>query len=393
MTARKKVVIVALVLLALAAAFWRAPVSIAFGFDFGFGGDIGSRLKSITLADEGLTIGIFADALPKARQIAIGGEGWVFVGSRADSVYALRDKDGDGIAEDKRIIAKGLRAPHGVAFGGGDLYIGEIPRVLVVRDVIGKLKSGAAIMPEVFIDGLPSDGHHGVRHLGIAPDGKMLYVSFGVPCNICKPENDLAGVIRRYSLSAPALLIYPPVPLMATDGEVYARGLRNAVGFAWHPQTKVLWITDNGRDWLGDDLPGDELNRAPVAGMHFGFPYCHQGDFPDPEFGDEKPCDEFAAPALLTGAHVANLGMAFTKDGDALIALHGSWNRSVKVGYSVRRARIKDGRVIDYEDYAKGWLSDNGSVWGRPVDIAILPDGGVLVSDDNADAVYIIRQQ
>ena len=397
MAARKKKVIKwiigALALVAFAVLVSRAPVSIALGL-FNFGEDLDARMNQITLADDTLSIGIFADDLPKARQLAIGDDGWLFVGSRADAVYALRDNDNDGIADQKRIIVSGLRAPHGVAFFGGDLYIGEIPRIHIIRDIIGKLQSGAAITTEVFIDGLPTSGHHGVRHLGISPDGKMLYVSFGVPCNICKPADDLAGVIRRYPLVFPALLIHPPRPMMATDGEVYARGLRNAVGFAWQPNSGVLWITDNGRDWLGDDLPNDELNRAPDMGMHFGFPYCHQGDMPDPEFGDERTCDEFAPPALLTGAHVANLGMAFDDEGNALIALHGSWNRSEKVGYSVRRARIKDGRVIGYDDYASGWLRDDGSVWGRPVDIALLPNGGgVLVSDDYADAVYLIKQR
>ena len=387
MMARKtpKLIIGALAFLAIAVAVWRLPVSIAFGF--GFGDDIGARLKQITLADNDLSIGIFADELPKARQLAIGDDGWIFVGSRADAVFALRDMDGDGIAEDKRMIVRDLQAPHGVAFSGGDLYIGEISRILVVRDIIGKLKTKSQIKPEVVIKDLPSDSHHGMRHIKIAPDG-MLYVSFGVPCNICKPANDLAGVIRRYFLAA-----LSADAQSATDGEVFARGLRNAVGFAWHPQTKVLWITDNGRDWLGDDLPGDELNRAPAMGMHFGFPYCHQGDLPDPEFGDAASCEDFTAPALLTGAHVANLGMDFLASGDALIALHGSWNRTIKTGYAVRRARIRDGGVIAFENFAEGWLRPDGSVWGRPVDVAVLPNGGVLVSDDYADVVYIISPQ
>lgn len=379
------------ILLVLAVVFWRAPVSIAFGFGI-FDDDIGARVKQLTLADDDLSVGIFADELPRARQLAIGGEGWVFVGSRAGAVYALRDNDGDGIAEDKRIIADGLNNPHGVAIGGGDLYIGEITRILVIRDIVGKLQSGAAVKPELFIDNLPADGHHGVRHLGIAPDGKMLYVSFGVPCNICKPEGELAGVIRRYPL--PDVSSSPAAPMDAKDGEIFAKGLRNSVGFAWHPKSGVLWITDNGRDWMGDDLPNDEVNRAPIAGMHFGFPYCHQGDVADPEFGGERECDEFAPPALLTGAHVANLGIAFDENGNALIALHGSWNRTEKVGYSVKLARIKDGKVESYEDYAKGWLRDDGYVWGRPADVAVLPDGGgVLVSDDYAEVVYLIKRQ
>ncbi len=373
----------ALVLAGAGIAFWRLPVSVAYGF---IGGDIGARLAGIALADEGWEIAVFAEGVESARQIAPGGEGWIFVGSRAGSVYALRDADGDGKAETKRIILRGLRAPHGVAFHKGDLYIGEIPRVLVVRGVLGKLRGGEKMRAEVFVRGFPESGHHGLRHIKAGPDD-MLYVSLGVPCNIClPPEDELAGVIRRYPLSARA-------PMLAGEGEVYARGLRNAVGFAWHPHSKVLWITDNGRDWLGDDLPDDELNRAPKKGMHFGFPYCHQGDLPDPEFGDEGDCKDYEPPALLTGAHVANLGMDFTAAGDALIALHGSWNRSVKVGYAVRRARIDDGRVAEYENFAEGWLLPDGGVWGRPADVAVLPDESVLVSDDYADAIYRIAKK
>ena len=367
----------------LAAAAWLLPVNVAFGF-FG-GGDIRARLAEITLADGNLHISVFADELPSARQLALGDDGWVFVGSRKDAVYAVRDADGDGVAEDKRVILSGLDAPRGVAFHDGDLYVGEVPRMLVVRGVTEKLRDKADIKAEVYISGFIPSGHHGARYSKVGPDG-MLYVGLGAPCNICQPDEDeISAVVRRYPLG--------DAPITATDGEVFARGLRNAVGFAWHPQTKVLWITENGRDWLGDDLPEDELNRAPEAGMHFGFPYCHQGDLPDPEFGGARDCDEFARPALLTGAHVANLGMDFTSAGDAIIALHGSWNRSVKVGYSVKRARIVEGEVTSYEDYAEGWLRKDGSVWGRPVDIAVLPDGGVLVSDDYADAIYLIAKK
>ena len=339
---------------------------------------ISELLEKITLPPE-YRISVFADNIPSARQIAVAEDGWVFVGSRSDAVYALRDTDNDGIADIRQTIISKLDKPHGVAWHDGDLYIGETPRILRVRDILQQLKEfPKTLKTEIFIDGLPSSHHHGLRHIKVGND-KFLYVALGTPCNICQPEpGGLAGVIRRY-------------PLSGGEGEVFAEGIRNAVGFDWHPQAEVLWFSDNGRDWLGDDLPSDEINRAPEAGMHFGYPYCHEKDFQDPEFGDLAPCSKFTPPALLSGAHVANLGITFDATGDNLyIALHGSWNRSVKVGYAVNRAIIQDAKIIGYEPFASGWLTKNKSVWGRPVDVAFNKNGDLLVSDDFAGVIYRI---
>jgi glucose/arabinose dehydrogenase len=189
---------------------------------------------------------------------------------------------------------------------------------------------------------------------------------------------------------------------MKPDGsnlEIFARGVRNSVGFDWHPQTHEMWFTDNGRDELGDDLPSDELNVAPAAGLHFGYPYCHQGDTPDPEFAKGHACPEFTPPAAKLGAHVAALGMRFYAGAmfpaeyrdRVFIAEHGSWNRSKKSGYRVVSAKIEDGQVVDVQPFAEGLLDAAGdSAWGRPVDVQVMPDGALLVSDDQANAIYRI---
>ena len=330
---------------------------------------------------------LFSDSLPAARQIAVGENGWVFVGTRGKAVFALQDKDQDGRAETRRKIADNLNAPHGVAYADGKLYIGEIHRVIVSDDINDSLAENRPPTFAPLITGLPTSGHHGVRPVEIGPDGK-LYIAFGAPCNICETSPH-AGVIRRYDIGG-------------ENGILYADGVRNAVGMDFHPQTGELWFTDNGRDWLGDELPSDELNRAPRAGMHFGFPHCHQGDFADPEYGADRGCDEFEPPVLLTGAHVANLGMAFTPvknslpsrfGGGVFIALHGSWNRTVKTGYAVWFADVKDDRVENYRPFATGWLAeDKETVFGRPVDAAFAEDGALLISDDYAGAVWRFSQ-
>ncbi len=327
----------------------------------------------------GYSINFFAPpslGLKSPRQLAEGEDGWVFAGSSAGKVYALRDSDRDGRADEARVIADGMSWPHGVAFQGGNLYVGAIDGVYKVVDIMGKLSGSGEITLRRIVSELYESAHHGARHLKISPDG-MLYVSLGAPCNVCEPPMpDLTGVISRYDLNG-------------GKGEVYSRGVRNSVGFDFHPKTGELWFTDNGRDWLGDDLPHDELNYAPRAGMHFGYPYCHQGNYPDPEYGEGKLCSDYEPPALLTGAHVANLGMSFDPAGEYVyIALHGSWNRSEKSGYAVYRAKVDGGEVSGYEPFVEGWLSKDGSVSGRPVDVIFLTDGGMLISDDFAGVVY-----
>lgn len=373
------------IILLPAALYWAAQSYVSLPF---FARASAADAVSYIKTQDGYELLFFAApdfGLQSPRQLAEGENGWIFVGSRSDKVYALRDSDNDGAADDFRVVAEGLEIPHGVAFSGGDLYIGAVDGVYIVRNIGEKLagdKSASPYSAELFIGGFPDNSWHGTRHLKIGPDG-MLYVSLGTPCNVCiPPDSELTGVIRRYSLQDGG-----------DKGEVFARGIRNSVGFDFHPASGVLWFTDNGRDWMGDDLPSDELNRAPRQGMHFGFPHCHQGDLSDPDFGDGNSCAEYEKPVLKTGAHVANLGMAFDENGKYVyIALHGSWNRSRKTGYAVWRAEIANGGASDYAPFLEGWLRADELVSGRPADLIWTNGGDLLVSDDFAHAIYLARK-
>ncbi len=364
----------------LALALALAAVGCAAGGDARpapAGADAGLPLDTLELPP-GFSIALYAAAVPGARSLTRSPSGIVYVGTRGDTVHALVDGDGDGRAERVVRIASGLDQPNGVAWHDGDLYVAEVSRILRFRDIDRHLDDPPR--PEVVRDDYPSDHHHGWKFIAFGPDG-WLYVPVGAPCNVCEPGGIYAGLTR-----------------LRPDGsqrEVFARGIRNTVGFDWQPGTGVLWFTDNGRDRLGDDLPPDELNRAPRAGLDFGFPYCHGGDVPDPRFGDGHPCADFTPPAARLGAHVASLGMRFYTGGmfpaeyrgDVLIAEHGSWNRSAKVGYRVVRARVEGDRVTAVEPFVHGWLRGQ-EAWGRPVDVLVLADGSLLISDDRADAVY-----
>ncbi len=330
----------------------------------------------------GFTISVAA-RVPNARAMTMGPGGTLFVGSTsAGSVYAVSlPARGTGEAV-VRTIASGLREPAGVAFRDGALYVSAIDRILRFDDIERRLANPPA--PVVVSNRFPTESHHGRRFIAFGPDGK-LYAGVGVPCNICAPDPDRYGNIVR----------------MNPDGsgfEVFARGLRNTVGFDWNPQTKELWFTDNGRDMLGDDAPPDELNRAPRAGMHFGYPYCHGGTIPDPEFGAKRACGEFEPPAQALGPHVASLGMRFYTGtqfpaayrNQIFIAEHGSWNRSRKIGYRVTLVTLDaTGKAQGYRPFAEGWLQGE-RVWGRPADVLVAPDGSLLVSDDLAGAIYRI---
>jgi glucose/arabinose dehydrogenase len=333
----------------------------------------------------GFAIEVFADEVPDARAMALGPNGMLFVGSfRAGDVYAVVDRDGDGRADETHIVDSGLAVPTGLAFRDGALYVGANDEILRYDDIESRLADPPT--PVLVTDALPSDGHHGWRYLGFGPDGK-LYVPVGAPCNICERDDPYAGILR-----------------MNPDGsgmETFARGIRNSVGFTWHPETGDLWFTDNGRDMLGDDLPPGELNRATEAGQHFGYPYCHGGDIPDPEFGAKRDCTEFTPPAQKLGPHVAPLGVKFyTGDvfpaeyrNQVFIAEHGSWNRSRKIGYRVSLVRLDaDGNATAYEPFAEGWLQGENA-WGRPADLLVMPDGALLVADDHAGVVYRITYQ
>ena len=336
---------------------------------------------------EGFSISFFATDVNNARSLALGDNGTVFVGNRkGKNVYALVDADGDGVAEKKYTVANDMNAPNGVAFHDGALYIAEIDKVYRIDNIESTLENPAK--PVLINDSFPSEEHHGWKYIAFGPDGK-LYVPVGAPCNIC---NDSEKDQRFASITR-----------MNADGsglEVYAHGIRNSVGFAWHPQTKELWFTDNGRDELGDDMPADELNIASQKDEHFGYPYCHAGVIPDPEFGKGKNCGDYKAPASTLTPHGAALGMKFNTGSmfpeqyknQIFIAEHGSWNRSKPIGYRIMVATIDGNAVTGYKPFIEGWLT-NGEAWGRPVDVLFLKDGSMLISDDHANAVYRVTYQ
>ena len=343
-------------------------------------GSAGLPLDRIRLP-QGFHIELYAYPVPSARSLTLDGAGTVFVGTREDRVYALRDRDGDHRAEEVLVVAKGLNSPNGVAVKDGDLYVAEISRVLRFDDIEDHLPNPPA--PAVVSDAFPRDAHHGWKFIAFGPDGK-LYVPVGAPCNVCLRDDPVYAAINRMNADGTGL-------------ELYASGVRNTVGFDWHPVTHELWFTDNGRDYLGDNAPPDELNRASAQGMHFGFPFCQGGDIPDPELGENHPCSDYVPPVQKLGPHVAALGMRFYTGtmfpeayrGQIVIAEHGSWNRSTRIGYRLMLVRLQGNKAVSYEPFAEGWLS-NGSVWGRPVDVLVMPDGALLVSDDYAGAVYRI---
>jgi glucose/arabinose dehydrogenase len=328
----------------------------------------------------GFEIKLFAENVPNARSLALGKNGTVFVGTRAGSeVYAVTTKNGGQDAAEVTVIARGLFMPNGVAFRDGALYVAEVNRVLRFDNIEENLKNPPK--PAIVNDSFPRDTHHGWKFIAFGPDG-WLYVPVGAPCNVCEPDTNRYANIMR----------------MKPDGsnlEVFASGVRNSVGFDWDPQTKELWFTDNGRDMLGDDVPPCELNHAPKPGMHFGFPYCHGGEVKDPEFGDKHPCSDFTPPAQKLGAHVAPLGARFYTGAmfppeyknRLFVAEHGSWNRSQKSGYRVMTATLKDNKVDKYEPFIEGWLQGQNN-WGRPVDFLVMPDGALLLSDDQAGVIY-----
>jgi len=337
---------------------------------------------------DGFSIDVWADDVPSARTVVVDDGGTVYVSSRGKGeVYALQDRDGDGHAETRYVLATGLHLPNGLALHDGALYVGETDRIRKWPDIANHLQSPPP--PVVVRDDLPKEAHHGSRYIAFGPDGK-LYVAIGAPCNVCEaktiphdPEDLETASISRMDADG-------------SDWELVARGVRNSVGFDWNPKTGELWFTENGRDWLGDDLPSCELNKVSQLNQHYGFPYCHAGDIKDPEFGDKAACSSFVPPVAKLGAHVAPLGLKFAnrtsfpavyKSG-AFVALHGSWNRSTKSGYRVDWVGIDaQGRVTTQTPFITGFL-DGQEVRGRPVGFATLKDGSLLVSDDYAGKIY-----
>ena len=326
----------------------------------------------------GFKIELWAEGIPNARSLALGAKGTVFVSTRLRTeVYAVVDRGG---SREVKMITKGLNSPNGVAFKGGALYVAEISRVLRYDNIEDQLDNPPE--PKVVIDTLPKDLPHGWKFLKVGPDG-WIYFDVGAPCNICVPPATHAQIVRLQPESGTL--------------ETYAMGVRHSVGMDFHPVTKELWFTDNGRDWLGDNAPSDELNRAPRSGLHFGYPYCHQGDTLDPELGKNRRCGEFVKPVLKLGPHVAALGMRFY-DGkmfpaeyhnNIFIALHGSWNRNEKSGYNLTRVSFGPNGEPKAEVFVGGIL-DGQNFWGRLVDVLVMRDGSLLVSDDWNGAIYRI---
>jgi glucose/arabinose dehydrogenase len=328
----------------------------------------------------GFKIEIFAE-VDNARSLAISPSGIVYVGNRnSDKVYALKDSDGDFKADKKWVIASGLNMPNGVAFKDGDLYVAEVSRVIKFPNIESNLQAPGK--PVIVNDQFPTETHHGWKYIAFGPDGK-LYVPVGAPCNICESKDEIYASITRMNSDG-------------TGREVFASGVRNTVGFTWHPTTKQLWFTDNGRDMMGDDIPNCELNVAEKAGSHFGYPYCHEGSVKDPEFG-KRNCSEFVSPVQKMGPHVAPLGLKFytgemfpeAYKNQLFVARHGSWNRSKKSGYDVALVKLENNTSKGSESFISGWLDDGTQkAWGRPVDVLQLKDGSLLVSDDQANVIY-----
>jgi glucose/arabinose dehydrogenase len=337
------------------------------------------RLDALKLP-AGFSIELYTDKVPNARSLALGPRGTVFVSTRRDSkVYAVVDRNGDHKVDKVYTVAEGLSTPNGITYRDGTLYIAEIGRLLRIDGIDSRLARPPKLV--VVTDKLPKEEHHGWRYIRFGPDG-WLYIPIGAPCNVCKRDEPIFASIAR----------------MKPDGsglEVFASGVRNSVGFDWHPKTGELWFTENGRDELGNDIPPDELNHAARAGQHFGFPHCHAGVILDPEFG--RPCTDFEPPVQRLGPHAAALGMRFytgkmfpTEYANAiLIAEHGSWNREQKLGYRVMVVRLDGDKAVSYEPLVSGWLDEKSDqISGRPVDVEILDDGSLLVSDDWKGAIY-----
>lgn len=331
----------------------------------------------------GFAVSIFAEDVPGARQMAIGEHGVVFVGTNTGAVYALTDRDGDGVAEQRHTIANELYLPNGVAYKSGALYVIEVNRISRFDEIESSLDNPPK--PVVIFDKLPSDKQHGWKYLKFGPDGK-LYSAIGAPCNVCNPDRiDYATLFR----------VNPD----GSEFELIARGVRNSVGFDWEPRTRHLFFNDNGRDHMGDDLPPDELNQYTGTGIHYGFPFCYGNNIPDPDWVGDKKCGSYHMPVWLYKAHVAPLGMRFYTGNQfpeqyykqLFVAQHGSWNRSQPQGYQVAMVRFSNSEPINEQAFVSGWLTPKGEVLGRPVDVVQTANGSLLISDDKLGVIYKVE--
>src|SRR5689334_7203633 len=327
---------------------------------------------------KGFHVELYAGNVPNARSMRQGDKGTIFVGSRLqDKVHYITEKDGK---REVKVLVSGLYRPNGLAIKDGTLYIAELSQVSKIEKVEDNLDKSPK--PTVIYSDLPKDEAHGWKFIGIGPDNK-IYVPVVQPCNNCIPS-DAHGQIRRINLDG-------------SGAEVIARGVRNTVGFDWHPVSEELYFTDNGRDWASEDVPEDELNRITKVGQHFGSPFCYQGDFPDPEFGWGHSCSEFTPPVLKTGPHSASLGMRFYTGGNfpakyknaIFIARHGSWNRSKKFGGDILAVFLNpNGTVKSTEVFLSGFLGPDNNYIGRPADVLFTKDGSMLISDDYNGAIW-----
>jgi glucose/arabinose dehydrogenase len=327
---------------------------------------------------KGFNLELYASGMANARSMALGEKGTVFVGSRVqDKVYAITNKEGK---RQVHVLVSGLYRPNGVAYKDGTLYIAELSQISKIEHVEDQIDKSPK--PVVIYSDLPKDEAHGWKYLAIGPDNK-LYFEVGQPGNNVLHDDD-HGQLRRVNLDG-------------TGAEKIAFGIRNTVGFDWSPKSHELYFTDNGRDWLSEDLPNDELNRITKVGQDFGEPYCHQGNIPDIEFGWGHSCSDYVPPAALMGPHAAALGMKFYTGtmfpaeyrGQILVARHGSWNKTKKFGGDIALVRLNaDGSVKSVEPFVTGFLQPDNNYIGRPVDVMNMPDGSVLISDDWNGAVY-----
>ena len=349
-----------------------------------------SLLEELTVP-EGFEISIFASDLDSPRQLTETKDGAIIVGSKKGTkVLAIVDKDKDGVFESQKVVAENLQNPAGVSFFQGDLYFAEMDTIWIIKEIDKWLNSNSQDLPsrDIYMNDLPSETWHGLKYIDFGPDGS-LYIPVGVPCNIClepQTKDPRFAAIHKYE-----------------NGELItvADGVRNSVGFDWHPVTKKLYFSDNGRDWLGDDSPSCELNVIDKTGSFYGYPFKHAKDVIDPEFGNMIPSvdREFVDPIAELGPHVAPLGISFydkTKfpekyHNSVFIALHGSWNRTKKSGYKVILVKLDDnGNYLYQEDFITGWLS-NETAWGRPAAPFVMSDGSLLVSDDKHNVIYKVQ--
>ena len=339
----------------------------------------GKRLQ----APKGFRIQIFALGFKKPRMMAINQQGDLMItAAKEGRVYVLPDRDGDGVADEKIVFAAGMRFPHGIVVDGDSVLVAEEDKVQRLKDVDN---DGRADQKEILISNLPTGGNHITRTIAIDAQ-RNIYVSIGSSCNVCRDDPRRAAILR-----------FNPD---GSNETLFAAGLRNAVGIVFHPQTGKLWATDNGRDWLGDELPPEEIDIVEFQ-QHYGWPFCYGDKVTDPDMGDEAFCQTTASPAVTMQAHSAPLGLRFINSksfpnqlqGDLLVAFHGSWNRSVPTGYKIVRVKMENGKPVWVEDFITGWLNPDGTVWGRPVDVIEGKDGALYISDDNEGIIYRVTYE